>query len=107
MELKESKTKLENSSLMDAINGHVLSFTQISEKESLIIGNISLEDESGQVDDKEDTFVIYKEQEHFILTTGLFTTEQQKFTFVVKKYSIEIKSLSNSELEFTFIINTN
>jgi|SRR6185312_15485346 len=106
MDLHELKTKLENSSLMDAMEGHVLSFTQITEREGVLNGHISLEDESGLQEDKEDTFVIYKEQEQFTLATSLFTGKQHKFIFVIKKYSIEIKS-SELQLDFTYVINTN
>ena len=109
MELKELKTKLENSSLMDAMNGHVLSFTQIQEKDEKLSGNISLEDESGDMADKESTFVIYKNNNDLFLKTDLFTNHISDFTFVLKKYAIEITLINNpnSNLNFNYIINTN
>jgi len=109
MELPELKAKLENSSLMDAMNGHVLSFIEIIEKNGVLNGKATLENESGSGEDKEAAFELHKEGEFFILKTSLFASEQQEYKLIVKKYSIDFSLAQNPdpEYDFSYIINTN
>ena len=109
MELADLKVKLEVSSLMDTINGHVLSFTQIVNKGGRLSGQASLEDESGEQEDKEADFLIHKEGEDIILQTSVFTGKPQKFKLLISKYSIDFKlaGTSNPHSDLSYIINTN
>ena len=109
MELPELKAKLENSSLMDAMNGHVLSFIEITEKNGALSGKATLEDESGSLEDKEAGFELHKEGEFFILKTSLFANEPQEYKLIIKKYSIDFSLAQHPDPEFdyTYIINTN
>jgi len=109
MELPELKAKLENSSLMDAINGHVLSFIEITEKNGVLSGKATLEDESGSLEDKEAAFELYKAGDAYILKTTLFANKQQEYNLIIKKYSIDFSLAQNPdpEYDFNYIINTN